>query len=155
MTVIIILAVFALLLGLLEVFVMPGFGWAGISSIACAVADAFLIYNNYGWQWACVAVIIALVVLGIMLYVVAHSRTFDRMSLKASIDSTNATADQLSVNVGDEGRALTRLALVGNAEIGGKQVEVKSAGEFIDPDTPIRVVRVSEATITVEKIKGL
>ena len=154
MTIIIILAVFALLLGLLEVFVLPGFGWAGIGSIACAVADACLIYADYGWQWACVAVVIALVVLGIMLYVVAHSRTFDRMSLKASIDSTNATADQLSICVGDEGRALTRLALVGNAEIAGKQVEVKSAGEFIDPGTPIRVIRVSEATITVEKIKG-
>lgn len=152
MTVIIILAVMALLLGLLEVFIIPGFGMAGIGSIICALVDAVLIYNDYGLGWAIAAIVLALAVLGLMLYIVAHSRTFDRMSLHTSIDSTNATPDQLSVQVGDTGRALTRLALVGNAEIGGKQVEVKSSGEFINPGTPIRVTQVSEANITVEKI---
>ncbi len=154
MTIIIILAVLALVLGLLEVFIIPGFGFAGIGSIVCAVIDAVLIYQGYGLGWACAAVGIALIVLGLMLYTVAHSRTFDRMSLKASIDSTNATHEQLSVKVGDKGRALTRLALVGNAEIEGKQVEVKSSGEFINPGTPIRVTQVSEANITVEKISN-
>lgn len=154
MTIIIILAVLALVLGLLEVFIIPGFGFAGIGSIVCAVIDAVLIYQGYGLGWACAAVVIALIVLGLMLYTVAHSRTFDRMSLKASIDSTNATHEQLSVKVGDKGRALTRLALVGNAEIEGKQVEVKSSGEFINPGTPIRVTQVSEANITVEKISN-
>lgn len=152
MTVIIILAVFALILGLLEVFVLPDFGWAGIGSIACAIVDAYLIYAEYGVTWACTAIVIALVVLGIMLYGVAHSRTFDRMSLHTAIDSTNATPEQLSISVGDKGRALTRLALVGNAEINGKQVEVKSAGSFINPGTPICVTHVCEATITVEPI---
>ena len=71
------------------------------------------------------------------------------MSLHTSIDSTNATAEQLSIKVGDTGRALTRLALVGNAEIAGKQVEVKSSGEFINPGMPIRVVSVNEAQIIV------
>ena len=76
----------------------------------------------------------------------------DKMALHTSIDSTNATPEQLSVRVGDVGTALTRLALVGNAEIGGKTVEVKSSGAFINPGTPIRVVRVNEANITVEAI---
>lgn len=151
MTIIIILAVFALLLGLLEVFVIPGFGLAGIGSIACALVDVGLIYNSYGLGWACGAVAIGLAVLGMMLYIVAHSRTFDRMSLHTAITSTNATPEQLSVKPGDTGTAITRLALVGNANIGGKQVEVKSAGDFIEPGTPIRVVHVNEATIIVEK----
>lgn len=154
MTVIIILAVFALILGLLEVFVLPGFGWAGIGSIACAIVDAYLIYAEYGVAWACAAVVIALVILGVMLYAVAHSHTFDRMSLHTAIDSTNATPEQLSISVGDEGRALTRLALVGNADFNGKQVEVKSAGSFINPGTRIRVIHVNEATITVEAISN-
>ena len=74
------------------------------------------------------------------------------MSLHTAIDSTNATPEQLSISVGDEGRALTRLALVGNADFNGKQVEVKSAGSFINPGTRIRVIHVNEATITVEPI---
>lgn len=149
MTLIIIIAVLVLVLGLLEAFVIPGFGIAGIGSIACALLDVVLIYNSYGLGWACGALVIGIVVLFLLLYGVAHSRAFDRMSLHAAINSTNATTEQLSIKVGDTGRALTRLALVGNAEIAGKQVEVKSSGEFINPGTPIRVVSVNEAQIIV------
>lgn len=151
MTLIIILAALSLVLGLLEIFILPGFGFAGIGSIVCAVVDAILIYNAYGFSWACIAVVVAILLLVLMLYIVANSRTFDRMSLKTSIDSTNATTKQLSVKVGNEGRAITRLALVGNAEIEGKQVEVKSSGEFINSGTPIRVIKVDKAQIIVER----
>lgn len=151
MTLIIILAALSLVLGLLEIFILPGFGFAGIGSIVCAVVDAILIYNAYGFSWACIAVVVAILLLVLMLYIVANSRTFDRMSLKTSIDSTNATTERLSVKVGNEGRAITRLALVGNAEIEGKQVEVKSSGEFINSGTPIRVIKVDKAQIIVER----
>lgn len=151
MTLIIILAALSLVLGLLEIFILPGFGFAGIGSIVCTVVDAILIYNAYGFSWACIAVVVAILLLVLMLYIVANSRTFDRMSLKTSIDSTNATTEQLSVKVGNEGRAITRLALVGNAEIEGKQVEVKSSGEFINSGTPIRVIKVDKAQIIVER----
>ncbi len=152
MTIIIILAVLALVLGLLEVFIIPGFGISGISAIICAVVDLVLIYNDYGFGWACAAVAVALVVLGAMLYIVSHTRAIDKVSLHATISSTSATEAQLSVSVGSEGKALTRLALVGNAEIGGNVVEVKSSGAFIESGTPVRVTMVNEATVVVEAI---
>ncbi len=154
MTLIIILAVMALLLGLLEITLIPGFGFAGCASIACAVVDAVLIYNGYGFWPAVAAVAVALAALALMLWWVGNSKTLEKMSLKSTISSTAATGEQLSVKAGDEGVALTRLALVGNAEISGKRVEVKSDGAFIDPGTRVRVVSVSEATITVEEIKA-
>ena len=66
-------------------------------------------------------------------------------------NSTAATPEQRSVKPGDEGVAVTRLALIGNAEIGGKTVEVKSASGFLDEGTPVVVVRVDEAQVTVKK----
>ena len=51
----------------------------------------------------------------------------------------------------DEGVAITRLALIGNADIGGRTVEVKSADGFLDEGTPVVVVRVEDAQITVKK----
>lgn len=152
MTAIIIFAAFALALGILEIFILPGFGVAGISSIVCAIIDVVLIYNEYGTTTAIICTIAALVVLAATLWWVAHSKTLERFSLHSTISSTNATEEQLSISVGDEGKALTRLALVGNATINGKQVEVKSSGAFINPGTPIRVIQVSEANITVEAI---
>ena len=105
---------------------------------------------EYGVGRAAAARVAAVAILGVALLWLARSKAVDKMALHSTIDSTNATAEQLSVKVGDEGKALTRLALVGNALIAGKVVEVKSAGAFIDPETRVRVVRVSEANITVE-----
>lgn len=150
MTVIIIFAILALVLGVLEIFIIPGFGISGICAIICSIVDVVLIYNEFGAVWAAVAVVIGIAVLALLLYIVAHSKTFDRMALHTSIDSTNATKEQLAVKPGDTGKALTRLALVGNAEINGTVVEVKSSGEFIDPGTAVRVIRVNEANVTVE-----
>lgn len=152
MTLILILAALALVLAFVEIVIVPGFGLAGMRAILCALIDVVIIYSEHGLLWAVVAIVAALAVLGLMLWWVSRSRTMDKMALHTSIDSTNATPEQLSVRVGDVGTALTRLALVGNAEIGGKTVEVKSSGAFINPGTPIRVVRVNEANITVEAI---
>lgn len=151
MTIIIVLAILMFILGMLEVFISPGFGVAGIAAIVCAVIDVLLIYSAYGMKWTIVALMIAIVLLFILLYMLYRSRTVERLSLKTAIESTSATTEQLSIQVGDTGRSLTRLALVGNALIEGKQVEVKSAGEFIDAGTSIRVTVVKEALIVVEK----
>ena len=58
-------------------------------------------------------------------------------------------ADQLAVVVGERGVALTRLALIGNAQIGGRTVEVKSEGGFIEEGTPLVVTRVDTAQVMV------
>ena len=84
-------------------------------------------------------------------YWMLRSKTLEKYSLHKSIDSTAATQDQLSVQPGDEGVAVTRLALIGNADIGGRLVEVKSADGFLDEGTPVIVVRVEDAQITVKK----
>ena len=57
-----------------------------------------------------------------------------------------------SVRPGDTGMTTTRLALIGYADIQGNIVEVKSTGEFLDEHTPIRVVRVVDGTVLVERI---
>ena len=80
-----------------------------------------------------------------------RSKTLEKYSLHKSIDSTAATPEQLSVKPGDEGVATTRLALIGNADIHGKTVEVKSADGFLDEGTPIVVVRVDEAQVLVKR----
>lgn len=154
MTILIItFAVLALLLGFLEIFILPGFGIAGIGSIICAIVGAVLIYNAYGLVWALLAVVVGLLLVFLALRWAAKSKVIDRMALHTAIESTAATPDQLSVKVGDRGEALTRLALVGNARIAGRQVEVKSSGEFLPAGTPVRVVSVVEAQIIVERDK--
>lgn len=152
-TLIIILILLALVLFALEIFVFPGFGISGIGGIACLGSAIYLIYNEYGGNAALGTLVVSGLVLALCIWWVMRSKAIDRVSLKSTIDSTNATEAQLSVRVGDKGKAITRLALIGNARINGQVVEVKSAGEFLSEGTPIQVVAVSEALIVVEECK--
>ena len=53
---------------------------------------------------------------------------------------------------GDEGVALTRLALIGNAEFNGRIIEVRSSGDFIEQKSKIRVERILDGIVLVEKV---
>ncbi len=147
--IIIILVSLAILLFAIEAFVAPGLGVSGICATLCVLAADVLIYNAYGATAAIVAFMVSTALVILFFWWFSRSRALERMSLHSTIDSTSATAAQLSVQPGDEGCALTRLALIGNAEIGGKTVEVKSEGGFIDEGTPLVVTQVNEALILV------
>lgn len=151
LTIIILLVVIALLLFAIEAFILPGFGAAGICGAGCAVAASVVTFICYGPVRG-MAVLLGSVVVVLAFFVwLSRSRALDRASLHATINSTAATTAQLSVKVGDEGVATTRLALIGNASLGGKTVEVKSADGFIDEGTPVVVVRVEEALVIVRR----
>jgi len=149
--IILILAGVAILLYAIEALLTPGFGISGAAATLCVLVADVLVFYTFGAVAAIFAVLLSAVAVLFFFWWFSHSKTLDRMSLHSTIDSTNATAAQLSVRPGDKGRALTRLALIGNAEIAGKTVEVKSSGEFIEEGTPVVVKSVCEALILVEK----
>lgn len=151
-TLIIILILLALVLFALEIFVFPGFGISGIGGIASLGSAIYLIYNEYGGNAALGTLVASGLLLALCIWWVMRSKAIERVSLKSTIDSTAATQAQLSVKVGDKGKALTRLALIGNARINGQVVEVKSSGEFLSEGTPIQVIAVNEALIIVEEL---
>ena len=145
-----IIGAIALLLFAIEAFVTPGFGVAGIGATICVVIADAMIYFYYDNMTATLALIISTIVVLAFIWLLTRPKTLDKMSLKTNIDSTNATKEQLSVRPGQEGVAMTRLALIGNADIDGHMVEVKSTGQFINEGTPIVVVSVSDALILVK-----
>lgn len=149
---ILILFVVALLLFLLEVFVVPGVGISGVAATVCVVVADVLVYMEYGLHAAVGAFLVSTILIILFFWWFSKSKMLEKMALHDVIDSSNATAEQLSVKVGDQGVALTRLALIGNAKINGKVVEVKSSGEFISKGTLLEVVSVNEALIVVRPL---
>ena len=80
-----------------------------------------------------------------------RSKTLDKLSLKENITSTVKRSDDEYIQVGDTGISTTRLALIGYADFAGHIIEVKSTAEFIDAKTPIKVARIVDGIILVEK----
>ena len=148
---IIIMFALALVLCLVETFLIPGFGVCGVLSALCALIGLGAVFGMYGIVAGSVATAAVLLLGGLMLYWVMHSKRIERLSLHATIDSSVASEAQQTVKVGDKGVALTRLALVGMARLGSVEVEVRSASGFIDEGTPIIVTKINNNEIHVSR----
>ncbi len=139
----------ALLLAL-EVALIPGVGLTGVLgavSLMGAVSYAFVYINALaGW---CALAIVIVVIVALILWAV-YGKSIDRVALKKNIDSSVENPDATTVSVGDIGVTITRLALVGEVDFGGKTVEVSSASGFIDENTRVQVSRIAGGTIFVK-----
>ena len=139
------------ILFIIEVFLIPGISIAGISSACC------LLYANY-FAFSTLGVIPGLITLaisalgdiGITIWFL-KSKTVDKLSLKKSIDYRPEPLKGLDLKSGDMGKAITRLALIGNAEFNGHIIEVRSADGFIDEKCDIQVERIVDGIVFVRK----
>lgn len=151
--IIIALIAVAVILFLVELFLIPGISIAGFAAI---VSLAYAIYYAFAYMGTTVGFItlIISILMGIgSLILFMRSKTLDRIALKKDITSKVNKHAEHSLQVGDKGVSITRLALIGNAEINGKIVEVKSVDGFLDEKTPVIVTRIFDGVVLVEKDK--
>ena len=146
------IVLFATVLLVVEVMLIPGFGFTGLLGVASMVGAVFysffLIGSVAGWVTLAVACIICVSLFLWALY----GNSLDRVALKKEIDSTVKENEIARFSVGDKGVSRTRLALIGEAEINGYIVEVKSESGFVNEGETIEVVRVSGDTVFVKVI---
>ena len=119
-----------------------------------------------------VFIIIALILAGVLLFIVevflipgisiagiasaicllyANYYAFDTLGPIAGFITLIASLKGTHIRIGDKGIAITRLALIGNANFNGHIIEVRSADGLIDENTPIYVERLVEGTVIVRK----
>lgn len=139
----------------LEIFIIPGTSLAGIAAAVCLIGANMLVFDSFGFSTGIIVLAASLVVCLLAGIWMLRSKALDRISLKRTIDSTAATEEQLSVKVGDRGTALTRLALIGNADFDGKIVQVQSADGFLDEQTPVVVCRVIDGQVWVKRAEAI
>lgn len=146
------LIIAGLLLFIIEVFLLPGISIAGIASAACLLYANYYAFDTLGTIPGCITLAISAIgIIGITIWFM-RSKTVDKLSLKKSIDYRPEPLKGLELKPGDEGKALTRLALIGNAEFNGKIIEVRSSGDFIQEKSKIRVERILDGIVMVEKV---
>jgi len=149
--IIILLVIAGIALLLIELFLIPGTSLAAFLSGACFL---YAIYHAFVYIGTVAGFITLLVsaLAGIFAVVwFMRSKTLDRVALQKDIEGKVDRSAEHRVKVGDEGTCVTRLALFGQAEINGDLVEVKSCDGFLNPKTRIKVVRISDGNILVEK----
>jgi len=148
---IIALMVFAVLLILAEIFLIPGLSVAGIAGLGCYIGAIYLAFTSYGLFTGFITLGVSALSLLLLIYWLMRSKGLDRISLHKNSDSTIRAPRENHLKIGDTGITVTRLTLIGNAEINNEIVEVKSSDGFIDEHTPVVVTRLLGDTIIVKR----
>lgn len=160
--VLILLAVGAILL-LVEAFVLPGFGVAGVLGILAVVASILL--SLVGQAPTMGDLMVALQVFGMSMLIVGfvgwqllkrlpNDRRAHRLFLNESLTRElgyTSSASRMEL-VGVEGVALTDLRPAGTARFGEESVDVVSRGSFVSAGTPVRIVQAEGYRHVVEPI---
>lgn len=154
----------------LEVFVIPGFGIAGIAGIVCVVGALIFVMlgnDNFNFDFvpsdeirqAAMVVLLAmfssillLVVLG---YRITESKMFERVALVTSqkkSDGYIATYYREDL-VGKEGKSVTFLRPSGRVEIADEIYDAYTRGEYIEAGERIVVVSQEGTSLKVRSLK--
>ena len=159
----------AIVLLLVEVFLIPGFGVAGISGIVLLVASLVLsmqgfVLPEFDWQrgrlnrnvlLVLANTVGAFVAFGGIAYLFGRTNMFSRLTL-SDTQTTDAgfTAQSNEVReryLGTAGRAATTLRPAGTADLDDERVSVEADGEWIEAGEEVEVVRVDGNRIIVRK----
>jgi membrane-bound ClpP family serine protease len=150
---IIILLFVALLLIVLEIFVLPGVGIAGIGGIVLLIAGIYLSYTKIGVPTAHY-ILAGTLLLGITIMIFGlRSSTWRKLSLNTAVEGkVGSNIDTDSVKIGDTGTTVTSLRPMGTILIKGRTYEAK-ANNIIAAQTDIEVADINNNEIIVIPLK--
>lgn len=142
--VILLIVVGLLALGV-ELFVIPGFGLAGIVGIAALAGGCIAAWVQLGPLWGVVTVAGTLLVSTWLVAVVLR-----RLVLRTKLGRGGGTASaDLESLVGSRGETGSDLRPAGIAIVDGRRVDVVSEGGFIEKGTKIKVIAVDGPRVVV------
>ena len=161
----IILFILGIILLALEIFVIPGFGIAGISGILLILASIFLaLLGNFKFVGAsdissaiirlATSIVGAIVLVFILAKFLPKSSTFSRLILNEAENSEKGFISNPIVSelLGREGIALTTLRPAGTADFNGRRVDVVTESSYIENGKKIRVMKVEGHKVIVREI---
>jgi len=165
----IVLFVIGVILLLLEIFVIPGFGVAGVSGLTLIVVSLGVgMIGNIGLSfpagaaitravWTLASTMIILLFGGYFLArYLPRSHRMSQLILAPEMRSSLGftSADSRTDLVGDTGHALTTLRPAGSADINGQRLDVITSGEFIEAGKSVRIVNVKGSRIEVREVSS-
>lgn len=151
------LGIFALVL---EIFVLPGFGVAGVAGIILIAWGVLLLTVDFTQATTALSVALlataAAFVIGLKIF--KRLDLWQRMTLRTKqYKEAGYVAPQadLIFHVGKTGTALTPLRPSGAADIFGQRLDVVTEGEYIPAGTAVEVVMVEGARIVVRAMNTI
>jgi membrane-bound serine protease (ClpP class) len=172
----VILFIMGLALLAIEIFILPGFGAAGISGLV--IIGLSLVFSmqdfvipRFDWEWSLMgrntavvltALIAAITGIAVIALLGPKTKLFDRIMLKTQISETacdgggwkndGGLESDYRTLLGKTGKAVTVLRPSGKAEINEETFQVETDGAFVQNGAEIKVVKIKGNIIIVRSI---
>jgi membrane-bound serine protease (ClpP class) len=148
--VVIALIVMGLILMAAEVFVIPGFGVAGVLGLASLGGGVTIAWFTWGAMTGVTLLMGSLAGTVLFALLFFKSRAGNRLVLGDSLENTSAVSDEDRRLIGRRGVAATMLRPSGAADFGEERVEVETDGDFVAQGQPVVVTAVEMGRVVVE-----
>ena len=156
------LYIVAIALALVEIFLIPGFGMAGIGSIAALAFCGYQAFALYGFAKGSlvtlVLMVLAIIVVVVAIKMMARTEAGRAFVLDKTLDEASAGKDKNEFDpdiwVGRKLKALTDLRPGGKATFEDDTVEVYSEGEFLHNGDILEVFKVADGKLMVKKVEA-
>ena len=145
-----------------EIFVIPGFGVAGILGITLMLGSVFFVFDQaYEFEtavlWLSISVILSAGLIILAFWFLPGTQLFQKFALSTVMDTEmgyhSSSPEVFQDYLGQSGTALTPLRPSGTARIANKRVDVVTAGDFIPQNSNIKVIEVEGSKVFVEAVE--
>jgi membrane-bound serine protease (ClpP class) len=163
----IVLFIVGVILIAIEIFVIPGFGLAGVSGISLVIFSLGVsLIGNVGLQfpeigqisqaiWTmAITLILGVAMIASMVRHLPENTMFNTLVLSESTDRSRGYtgADSHDELLGSEGVTVTALRPSGTALLNDRRIDVVSDGDFIEKGARVKVVETANLKVVVRKL---
>ncbi|GBF33173.1 hypothetical protein DCCM_2270 [Desulfocucumis palustris] len=141
----------------LEIFVIPGFGVAGVAGIILIGWGVLLLSVDFTQATAAlgVALVATVVLFGLGIKLFSKLKLWQRITLQDKQNSASgyvAPVSEPDISPGMVGTALTPLRPAGAIEINGMRLDAVTSGEYIPPGSRVRIVKLEGTRMVVRVV---
>jgi membrane-bound ClpP family serine protease len=136
-----------------EVIFVPGTTFVGLIGLLLAAAGIWTAYGTLGTNTGHIILALTILSSAALIFFAFRRQSWNRFALKDTLDGHVNARPELLME-GQTGLAVSALRPSGTANFGEGHYEVHTRGEYLSAGTPIRIVRIVNYKVTVEKIQS-
>lgn len=138
---------------IVEIIFVPGTTIVGVLGFAMAGYGIYHSYELFGADTGHIVFASTAVITSVTIFYSFKSNAWKRF---AHTDINEGVVNQdlnEDLRVDQEGRTVSSLKPVGKAEFEDKEYEVSSLGDFVEENTPIKIIKILSNKIIIEPLK--
>lgn len=151
---IILLILVGLVLIYLELIFVPGTTIFGVLGVIFTGIGIYITYDHFGSKTGSMVLVGSFIVSIVALVYSFKSGAWNKFALKTSMKGKFNEDYAIDLKVDMEGKALSDLKPIGNAEFGEKSFEVRTHGNHVSSGQSVKITSIKGNKIIVESINN-